>query len=116
MEVDKGKLRWAKDKTLVDTTAGRWKDSGNGGGIVPDNTAGQTAQEETIAALSPASSQQEENTATHYAGDPAIKRSFLKTVKRTFTVHGMVDRLLRKTIRRNTWIYVSVSSPFPLCS
>ncbi|KAJ7293492.1 hypothetical protein C8J57DRAFT_1269182 [Mycena rebaudengoi] len=46
-----------------------------------------------------------DNAATHYAGAQGGKYRWLR---KRFTPHGIVDRLLRKTVKRNTWIYVSV--------
>ncbi len=47
----------------------------------------------------------------HYVG---LRRQPKNPVKRVlwknFTLKGLVDKLLRKTIKRNTWIYVSVST------
>ena len=45
----------------------------------------------------------------HYVG---FKRKSKNPIKRmllkNFTLRGLLEKLLRKTVRRNTWIYVSV--------
>ena len=53
---------------------------------------------------------EQDNAATHYAGFPQVEgRSKWSTViRRYFTPKGIMERLLRKTVRRNTWIYISV--------
>ncbi|KAJ7038289.1 hypothetical protein C8F04DRAFT_1090143, partial [Mycena alexandri] len=48
--------------------------------------------------------------ATHYTGAERGKYKLTREFRKRFTLHGVVDRLLRKTVRRNTWIYVSHSS------
>ena len=46
----------------------------------------------------------------HYVGLQKQSRNPVKRVlQKNFTLRGLLDRLLRKTIKRNTWIYVSVS-------
>lgn len=118
VEIDnEGKLRWARNGNLVDTTADRWKDAGSGGGIVPADSANEelespsAAPRESFSAPIPAEtlSSSEQKATRHYVsvGEPSnpARRFFWKY----FTIHGLLDKLLRKTIRRNTWIYVSVS-------
>lgn len=117
-----GRLRWARNGQLVDTTAGRWKDAGEGKGIVPfdDPTPGITAVPRHSFAAAPSSSSsssssslsgQEEDAMMHYVGLQKQSRNPVKRVlQKNFTLRGLLDRLLRKTIKRNTWIYVSVST------
>jgi hypothetical protein len=117
---DEGKLRWGRNNELVDTSAGRWKDAGGGAGIVPEDVpTGRKTEDvppprdsfDSVPSVSADSSlspeQLEENPVTHYMSDSKGKTRLTKFIKRHFTVHGMMDRLLRKTVRRNTWIYVS---------
>ncbi|KAH9944150.1 uncharacterized protein BXZ73DRAFT_39569, partial [Epithele typhae] len=114
-----GKLRWARNGQLVDTTAGRWKDAGDGRGIVPlDDPSPSPADPRHSFVASPPDSRSssssgvsgdEVDAVMHYVGikqqsKNPIKRLFL----RNFTPRGLLERLLRKTVRRNTWIYVSV--------
>ena len=94
----------------MDTTAGDWKDAGHGEGIVPESMP--THHLDLKKASSPAvsdSPKDQENAATHYAGQPTKKNPLYKYLRGHFTTRGMVDRLLRKTVKRNTWIYISVS-------
>lgn len=113
MKIDgEGKLRWAKNNEYVDTTAGHWKDAGDGSGIVPHD--GLEAEDEprrrdsfdSVSPQSPVTSEQD-NAATHYVGGTEGKTRLARLLRRHFTLHGLLDRLLRKTVRRNTWIYVS---------
>ncbi|TFK92774.1 hypothetical protein K466DRAFT_479925, partial [Polyporus arcularius HHB13444] len=115
-----GKLRWARNGQHVDTTAGRWKDAGGGKGIVPfdDPTPGTStlATRHSFApssSSSPASSTsslsgEDEDAAMHYVGlQKESKNPVKRVLQKNFTIRGLLDRLLRKTIKRNTWIYVS---------
>lgn len=112
---DAGKLRWARNNELVDTSAGHWKDAGGGKGIVPLEDVGDDNEssppprrsfDSVISADSSLSSGQE-SAATHYVGEPKGNSRLTRLLRRHFTLHGIVDRLLRKTVQRNTWIYVS---------
>ncbi|RPD81910.1 hypothetical protein L226DRAFT_450567, partial [Lentinus tigrinus ALCF2SS1-7] len=118
-----GKLRWARNGQLVDTTAGRWKDAGGGKGIVPydDPSPGTTsAPRHSFTAPSPTSdsstsslSGEEEDAVMHYVGlQKQSKNPVKRMLQKNFTLRGLLDRLLRKTIKRNTWIYVSVINIF----
>lgn len=129
-----GKLYWAKNNQLVDTSAGDWKDAGDGGGIVPESipshepirlkkdTTSTNAKAEVpfegrrprsgsgASSVSSILSAMQENEATHYAGPPKGKYRWSRYLRRHFTPRGVMQRLLRKTVQRNTWIYVSVSA------
>jgi hypothetical protein len=111
-----GRLRWARNDELVDTSAGRWKDAGGGQGIVPEEVHEQAEEIprprgsfDSVPSVSADSSlsPDQENAATHYIGNTKGKTRLIRLIRRHFTTHGMMDRLLRKTVRRNTWIYVS---------
>ncbi|GFZ42631.1 hypothetical protein JCM24511_00348 [Saitozyma sp. JCM 24511] len=127
---DEGKLRWVRNDELVDTAAGKWRDSGNGGGIVPDessifnpasdddeNEAGRSSRSRSgsvsSGSLSPASdsysasSELQDNEATHYADFDARKeKGWVQRHVQGVTPSGVRKQILRKTVRRNTWIYV----------
>jgi hypothetical protein len=112
---EEGKLRWARNNELVDTTAGHWKDSTNGGGIIPQDIPErpstrhrQSFASSTSSSSSSSSSSDAEAAAMHYTGNQRENR-LVQWYKRHFTLRGVSDRLLRKTVKRNTWIYVSVS-------
>lgn len=124
---DTGKLRWARNNELVDTTAGHWKDAGGGKGVVPDDVPknaepARRGSFDSVPSVSANSSlnQEEENVATHYAGETKGKTRLAKIIRRHLTIHGIMDRLLRKTVQRNTWIYVSdkncLSTSFVPCT
>ncbi|OCH94775.1 hypothetical protein OBBRIDRAFT_721984, partial [Obba rivulosa] len=113
VEIDnEGKLRWARNGNLVDTTAGHWKDVGGGGGIVaadsknekPDRTLAAPRQSFSGSSHSDAV---EEEEAMHYVVTGEPKNPIKRFLWKHFTLHGILDKLLRKTIRKNTWIYVS---------
>lgn len=111
-----GKLRWAKNGELVDTTAGRWKDGGGGKGIVPLEHPEPTALQPRHSFLEPSrssanvsmSSDEADQALHYYAGESYSHNPLKRILWRNFTLKGLLDRLLRKTIKRNTWIYVSV--------
>ncbi|KAI0652126.1 hypothetical protein C8Q79DRAFT_868877, partial [Trametes meyenii] len=118
-----GKLRWAHNGQLVDTTAGRWKDAGGGRGIVPYDTEDDRSSGPRDSfnvpsrSSSPGSSSGSSLTGdaaskmVHYVGLRRQPRNPIKRVLwKNFTLKGLLDKLLRKTIKRNTWIYVSVST------
>lgn len=112
---DKGKLRWARNNELVDTSSGRWKDAGGGQGIVPEDVAKQVENVsprgsfDSVPSISAdlSLSPEQGDIATHYVGDTKGKSRVTRLIKQHLTVHGMMDRLLRKTVQKNTWIYVS---------
>ncbi|KAF9471064.1 hypothetical protein BDN70DRAFT_820504, partial [Pholiota conissans] len=110
---DVGKLYWAKNNQLVDTTAGNWKDAGNGRGIIPENMPsvglwfGKRSNGNAVPRDSDADSDDQRHAATHYAGMPKGKYKWSRCLRRHFTPRGMMQRLLRKTVKRNTWIYVT---------
>ncbi|KAF8213134.1 hypothetical protein K438DRAFT_1564531, partial [Mycena galopus ATCC 62051] len=105
---DKGRLRWARNHELVDTAAGRWKDSENGKGIVPDEISimGGPSLQSTSSTTS-RDSDALDAAATHYTGTQKGKYRLTRELRKRLTVNGIFDRLLRKTVKRNTWIYVS---------
>ena len=45
----------------------------------------------------------------HYTSDAKSGNWLQKAVKRNLTLNGLMDKLLKKTVKRNTWIYASVS-------
>lgn len=106
-----GKVRWAKNGRLVDTTAGRWKDAGVGRGIVPlthpEPTALQRRDSFDSASAASSSSNDDANQAMHYYAGGNMSKNPVKRFLWNLTLRGIMDRLLRKTIKRNTWIYVS---------
>ncbi|KAF4573001.1 hypothetical protein EYR36_007511 [Pleurotus pulmonarius] len=105
VEIDEeGKLRWARNHEFVDTSAGHWKEAGEGQGIVPDELPGGVVPTTRIdsgsSSVPPLDPQ-------HYAEPIAGKYRIARLFRKYFTIRGAVNRLLRKTVRRNTWIYVS---------
>jgi hypothetical protein len=105
-----GRLRWHKNGRHVDTAPRTWVDAGPDVGIVPKDDADEDEEEEVAQSSSDASSALSDQ-AQHYAGhdhsrDPAPVGKF-KDFLETLTVKGATDRVLRKTIGNNTWIYVS---------
>lgn len=114
MKIDeKGLLRWAKRGDLVDTTAGLWQDSGDGSGVLPFSTETErshvvhrTSFETTIS-----QGKEVENT-THYVDASRSKNPVKRAARNYLTTQGWLERLLRRTLRRNTWIYVVVSTIF----
>ncbi|WVO13258.1 hypothetical protein L204_100871 [Cryptococcus depauperatus] len=136
IKVDKhGLLRWARNNELVDTAARRWKDTGNGQGIVPYDSADDSAednpprspkdpyavprrhhlykipkQSSTFSFSSDTYSAQsdlDDNEDTHYMNLDKKSEGWLDRGRKKITPGGVRKELLRKTVRRNTWIYVS---------
>ncbi|KAK0464911.1 uncharacterized protein EV420DRAFT_927514 [Desarmillaria tabescens] len=104
-----GRLRWDRNDELVDTSAGHWKDSGNGQGIIPEDIPQRPARRGSFtSSISSSSVSSEENDeVNHYIGKEKGKNKVTRTLHRYFTVKGIINRLLRKTVKRNTWIFVS---------
>lgn len=101
-----GRLRWARNGRVVDTAAGRWSDSGNGGGIVenPEARTRRGARPNDTSSIS----SEEDTIGTHYAGQSPAGDSRWASFRRRLTLQGAMDRLLRLTVRKNTWVYVTV--------
>ncbi|VDB86478.1 unnamed protein product [Peniophora sp. CBMAI 1063] len=102
---DQGRLRWAKNNEPVDTSPGRWKDAGDGKGIVPLDSEDHPELEEDDQSGgldSPGSL-----AVNHYVEPPQGNSKLTTSVKRNLTLKGLVNKLLRKTLQKNTWIYVS---------
>ncbi|KAJ3480712.1 hypothetical protein NLI96_g8150 [Meripilus lineatus] len=117
---NEGKLRWVRNGELVDTTAGRWKDSGKGRGIVPLEEPDRSSLQERTSFTEPADPSSSNSRSSspvgintdaamhYYTGKRITSNPIKRILWRNFTLRGLLDRLLRKTIKRNTWIYVSV--------
>ncbi|KAI0687783.1 hypothetical protein BC835DRAFT_1286047, partial [Cytidiella melzeri] len=117
-----GKLRWARTGEIVDTTPGEWKDSGNGKGIVPLSHPDIPAVKHRTSFVMPASGSAPSGSSLsadagdgqmhYYLGRRPAGSRFKGWLWRNLTPRGMLERLLRKTIQKDTWIYVSVSFSF----
>lgn len=125
---DEGRLRWAKNGELIDTY-GEWKDSVHG--IVPiddptpayvpandsehetclfghDGTGSELSEDE-------AGTDAEHDPADEYVYPPTTSDGVptaTKTIKRLknsrhISTSIIVDKLLRKSVRKNTWIFVA---------
>lgn len=110
-----GKIRWARNDVYVDTSPNKWVDAGEGKGIFPatgKEPVKRTRTRTNSSSSSSSSSESAEAITEHYVGvekDPnlnPVQRFF----KGTFTTTGLMERLLRKTVAKNTWLYVSVST------
>ncbi|KAG8954436.1 hypothetical protein FRC04_011763 [Tulasnella sp. 424] len=111
-----GKLRWARNNEFVDTTPNRWKDAGEGRGIIPTtgeeddrhdpNVRRRNSFDASVSSIVSASSSSSSRAKHHYSGKDADKSSILQFFQKNFTVKGVMDKMLRKTLRKNTWIYV----------
>ncbi|KAG2074983.1 hypothetical protein BDR04DRAFT_70385 [Suillus decipiens] len=104
---EEGRLRWVRNNALVDTAEGKWQDLGEGKGVVPqDSTPLIPPRCDGPESTSFVSRQQDKT--THYAGSRKGKTRLGRAFCRHFTLKGRMDKLLRKTMGVNTWIYVSV--------
>lgn len=105
-----GLLRWAHNDQYVDTADKKWKDSGDGTGIIPDESYGadrDTEREEgsDVSSIlsdtySATSSDLHQNEDTHYAGlDDKKERGWIAEKTKGITPAGIRKELLRKTVR-----------------
>ena len=112
-----GKLRWAKTGELVDTSAGQWKDAGEGRGVIPTHGSLNVATEHnsdrrtSFEITSSPSHEPGPDTTLHYylPRESSPRRKIKRWLWRNFTPRGLLERLLRATLQKNTWIYVAVS-------
>jgi len=94
---------------LVDTAAGKWKDSGDGSGIIPtdpddeDDDQGENRSDsssilsDTYSAIS---SELQDDEGTHYAGlDGKKDEGWLHKKAKELTPNGIRKELLKKTVR-----------------
>lgn len=80
---------------------------GNGQGVIPDDTPETDVT--SASSLGSTFSGEEGQAAQHYIGPAKGKTKVTRALRKHLTIHGLVDKLMKKTVRRNTWIYVSVS-------
>lgn len=131
---DDGKLVWAKNNQPIDTTAGEWKDTEDGRGIIsqhlpatplastnpntawPDVKGGEVVPKAPArkgsavsggSRLSAEGEQKQKMEATHYAGGAQGDHSWQRYLWRHLTLRGLMEKLLRKTVAKNTWMYIS---------
>lgn len=104
---EKGLLRWVRNDDLVDTSPGLWTDAGDGKGVVPYDSIPE--DEQSVARRTSFESDgRKQAVATHYASaQQKSSNKFTKTLREHFTAGGINERLLRKTTKKNTWIYVA---------
>ena len=111
----KGLLRWVRNEELVDTTYGMWEDGGDGKGIFKveaSSTPPPVARQHSFA-----SRDSDNATDNHYiSAEKKSSSRFSMFIREHLTVEGLTDRLLRRTVRKNTWIYVAVSWPCSVLS
>ena len=105
----------------VDTAYKKWRDAGSGKGIVRVDPASHSDKDDdgdededdddhgSISSDYSASSDLQDNQDTHYVGlDKSDEgKNWFTRQKNKLRPGGVKKQLLRKTIRRNTWIYVS---------
>lgn len=119
VKVDKdGLLRWVRNSELVDTAAGKWMDSGDGSGIVPDEGFDGTASQSALyrpgrqdsSASSDGSissdsysqlSDMDDNEGTHYVGlDKQAEKGWLQRKAEEITPSGIRKKMLRRSVKR----------------
>jgi len=114
-----GKLIWAKNNQPVDTTAGDWRNSEGGGGVIAESVPNPKKHQSSWPAVKQTTHDGEDNImplnlerdeATHYTFSAKKGDSWLKYLWRQVTLSGLTERLLRKTVKQNTWIYITVRS------
>lgn len=111
-----GKLVWAKDSRPVDTARGRHKDLGNGLGIVdatPEEFEAAKLRGEipsssgSESSLSSSRRSSLERDAHHYTLARPNDSGLKAKIKSHVDPKAIMDRLLRKTLNANTWIFVA---------
>lgn len=124
VDIKNGKLYWRRNGKAVDTTKGRFKDLGDGQGIIELGPEEQAEQERikrerleqrkarasldsgssisSISSFDSAVSDEEKREAKHYGAELSKRRRRVGML----TSKGWMDALLRKTVQSNTWIYV----------
>ncbi|CED85032.1 IQ motif, EF-hand binding site [Phaffia rhodozyma] len=116
-----GKLYWHVRGEPVDTSPNTWEDRGDGQGIVrreepdsdarPSSPSGSSSSSLFDHSASSSDSSLEENEATHYAGaaneDTGGIKGRWKKLTNMFSTKGVGERMLRKTVKKNTWIFVA---------
>lgn len=130
VDVKEGRLVFRRNGKYVDTTKNRWRDLGNGKGIVElgeeeraelkrqreeraarrgrklrDNDDSSSSSSSSSSEDDGLDSEEEESAkqrARHYGGNESKPKKGLKS----FTPSGFWEKLLRKTVADNTWIYV----------
>ena len=110
-------------------TLQKWKDAGGGKGIVNADGSEPTrinqkheitnethtgnqivSPQEPEPLLSSASDHSSVSSAlAHHYNAHSKDTNVFKRLKERFTTAGMTDRLLRKTVVKNTWVYIAVS-------
>ncbi|KAG8699931.1 hypothetical protein FRC08_005027 [Ceratobasidium sp. 394] len=113
---EEGLLRWARNGEYVDTKSNRWKDAGSGQGIVPmtlEEMRGaelaETPSKHGKIGFITSSSDSGLNTGEEHYTETAVKPGdgkIMRAFRNHFTSQGVMERLLRKTVKKNTWIYV----------
>ncbi|KAK4164256.1 hypothetical protein QBC43DRAFT_378927 [Cladorrhinum sp. PSN259] len=120
---EEGRLCWAKNGARIDTTE-KWKDSING--IVPNDdltpayvpVAGGSANflggsnsssSSSLSSSSSSSDSEDERAANHYATPEYSQAKGVKKIKHV-SASTIFNKLLRKSVRKNTWIFVADTS------
>jgi len=108
---NKGLLRWARNDELIDTVGELWRDSGNGTGIVPSNDKDMIPSVARRTSFDVKSIDEASTVHTSSSASDGISPNRTKTLtewmKKTVTPTGIARKLIRRTIRKNTWIYVA---------
>ncbi len=111
---DKGLLRWARNGELVDTVDDLWRDSGDGTGIVPSSEDDERPAiirrtSFDVAPIKEGNSLEISSSPSFDGTSVTRTNSLMAWVKKNVTPTGITRRLIRRTIRKDTWIYVAVS-------
>lgn len=115
---DKGLLRWARNEELVDTVDELWRDSGKGTGIekftshdedVRPAVVRRTSFDVATFDVDEVNSVEIPSSPSHDGESGTQTKSVTSWVKKNVTPTGVAKKLIRRTIRNSTWIYVAVS-------
>ena len=103
---------------MVDTAAGHWKDAGRGQGIIYEEHPGRTDlhprtsfdSSGSISSINvvPGEPSITPEAAAHYASGTRPSGRQRKAAKDTPALKGIMGKLLKRKVKKSTWIYVSV--------
>ena len=112
---DEGLLRWARNNELVDTVDELWEDSGTGSGIIPSHDKGTKPtvyRRTSFDAGVPTNRVSSPSISTSSSFPASSGNPVTSWIKKNVTPTGIMNSFIRRTIRKDTWIYVAVC-PMP---
>ena len=130
VEIDpQGLLRWTRNGEPVDTAPNKWKNAQGGMGIVPiDSTEFRDTDQRLQRKASTSDGGAGRNSLTEEIGSDARnsaepaqhkdrpkENKLMQATAGWLSMRGLKERLLRKAVNKNTWIFVSVCGVLSFC-